>query len=163
MAASAFSTPDLSDQAPDARALLLPWLDFGARVLFSGPVVTVKCHEDNSLVKELVQGAGEGRVIVVDGGGSLRRALLGDQLAASAADNGWSGLVIAGAVRDVEILETIDLGIKALGACPQKTVKRGEGQRDVPIDVGGTTVHPGHYLYADRNGVLVSEASLLGN
>ncbi len=155
-----FSTPDLSDAAPEARALILPWRDFGARERFSGPVVTVKCFEDNSLVKELVQQPGEGRVIVVDGGCSPRRALLGDQLAASAANNGWSGLVIAGVVRDVEILETIDLGIKALGSCPQKTDKRGEGQQDIPVDVGGTTVRAGQYLYADRNGVLVSDAPL---
>lgn len=161
MAASAFSTPDLADAAPEARAVIMPWQDFGARELFSGPVVTVKCFEDNSVVKELVQQPGEGRVIVVDGGESRRRALLGDQLAAKAATNGWSGLVIAGVVRDVEILETIDLGIKALGACPQKTDKRGEGQQDLPIEIGGTTVRPGQYLYADRNGVLVSDTELV--
>jgi regulator of ribonuclease activity A len=157
----AFSTPDLADAAPDARALLLPWQDFGARLRFHGEAVTVKCFEDNSLVKELVQSPGRGRVIVVDGGASQRRALLGDQLAASAVANGWSGLVIAGAVRDVEILETLDLGIKALGACPQKTDKRGEGQQDIPIEVGGATVRPGDFIYADRNGVLVSREALL--
>ena len=157
-----FSTPDLSDEAPDARALILPWQDFGGRLRFYGPVVTIKCFEDNSLVKELVQSPGEGRVIVVDGGGSRRRALLGDQLAAKAAANGWSGLVIDGVVRDMEILETIALGVKALGSCPQKTDKRGEGQRDIPIEVGGTTVRPGQYLYADRNGILVSETPLIG-
>ncbi len=155
-----FTTPDLSDDAPEARALILPWLDFGARERFCGPVVTVKCFEDNSLVKALVQQPGEGRVIVVDGGGSRRRALLGDQLAAKAAANGWSGLVIDGVVRDVEILAELDLGVKALGSCPQKTDKRNEGQQDIPIDVGGTTVRPGMYLYADRNGVLVSETKL---
>lgn len=155
-----FTTPDLSDDAPEARALILPWLDFGARERFCGPVVTVKCFEDNSLVKALVQQPGEGRVIVVDGGGSRRRALLGDQLAAKAAANGWSGLVIDGVVRDVEILAELDLGVKALGSCPQKTDKSNEGQQDIPIDVGGTTVRPGMYLYADRNGVLVSETKL---
>jgi len=156
-----FSTPDLADAAPAARALLLPWQDFGARARFAGRAVTVKCFEDNSLVKQLVQTPGEGRVIVVDGGESRRRALLGDQLAATAADNGWAGLVIAGVVRDVEILEGIDLGIKALGACPQKTDKRGEGQQDIPIEIGGATVEPGDFVYADRNGVLVSQESLL--
>ena len=160
MSDAAFSTPDLADAHPRARALLLPWRDFGARAVFSGRAVTVKCFEDNSLVKELVQTPGDGRVIVVDGGGSVRRALLGDQLAAKAAENGWSGLVIAGVVRDVEILETIDLGIKALGSCPQKTDKRGEGQRDIPVDVGGSTVSPGDFVYADRNGVLVSAEAL---
>lgn len=156
-----FSTPDLSDDAPEARAIVLPWQDFGARERFGGPVVTVKCFEDNSLVKALVQEPGQGRVLVVDGGGSRRRALLGDQLAAKAVANGWSGLVIDGVVRDVEILAELDLGVKALGSCPLKTDKRDEGQQDIPIDMGGTTVRPGMYLYADRNGVLVSETQLL--
>lgn len=156
-----FSTPDLADAAPEARALLLPWRDFGAVHCFAGRAVTVKCFEDNSLIKDLVQQPGLGRVIVVDGGESRRRALLGDQLAASAVASGWAGLVIAGVVRDVEILETLALGIKALGACPQKTDKRGEGQLDVPLDIGGSTVAPGDFIYADRNGVLVSRESLL--
>ncbi len=161
MTGAAFSTPDLADAATDARALIHDWRDFGARRVFHGLAVTIKCFEDNSLVKAAVQEPGEGRVIVVDGACSPRRALLGDQLAASAAANGWAGLVIAGAVRDVEILETIELGIKALGSCPQKTDKRGEGQRDITIEIGGTRVHPGEYVYADRNGVLVSETALL--
>lgn len=156
-----FSTPDLADNSPHARALLHAWQDYGSHRCFAGLAVTVKCFEDNSLIKELVQQPGQGRVIVVDGGGSIRRALLGDQLAAKAAANGWSGLVIAGVVRDVEILETIELGIKALGACPQKTDKRGEGQLDLPIEIGGTTVRSGDYVYADRNGVLVSAEALL--
>lgn len=161
MAEFAFSTPDLSDAAPAARALILPWRSFGARPVFYGQAVTLKCFEDNSLVKELVNSPGDNRVIVVDGGLSMRRALLGDQLAAAAASNGWSGLVIAGVVRDVEILATIDLGVLALGACPQKTEKRGEGQRDLPVDIGGSTVRGGDYIYADGNGVLVSEVDLL--
>ncbi|MEO1080524.1 MAG: ribonuclease E activity regulator RraA [Pseudomonadota bacterium] len=161
MTTPVFSTPDLADEAPDARALLLPWRDFGGRERFCGQAVTVKCFEDNSLVKELVQTTGEGRVIVVDGGESRRRALLGDMLAAKAVENGWSGLVIAGVVRDVEILDTLDLGVKALGCCPQKTDKRGEGQRDIAIDVGGTSVLPGDHVYADRNGVLVSRVALI--
>jgi regulator of ribonuclease activity A len=154
------TTPDLADAAPHAQALLLPWQDFGGVRSFAGPAVTVKCFEDNSLVKALVQTPGEGRVIVVDGGESRRRALLGDQLAAAAVDNGWSGLVIAGVVRDVEILETLQLGIKALGACPQKTDKRGEGQQDIAIEIGGVRVQSGDYVYADRNGVLVSSEPL---
>ncbi|MFT4768810.1 MAG: regulator of ribonuclease activity A [Glaciecola sp.] len=156
-----FTTPDLADSAPEARALLHTWHDYGAVSCFSGVALTVKCFEDNSLVKELVQQSGDGRVIVVDGGCSLRRALLGDQLAAKAVANGWSGLVIAGAVRDVEILETLELGVKALGACPQKTDKRGEGQLNVSIEIGGATVCSGDYIYADRNGVIVSAEALL--
>lgn len=156
-----FSTPDLSDLAPEARALPLPWQDFGGLERFCGPAVTVKCFEDNSLVKQLVGEAGEGRVIVVDGGGSLRRALLGDMLAASAVENGWAGLVIAGAVRDVEILRELSLGVKALGACPVKTDKRGEGQQDIAVEIAGVMVSPGDWVYADANGVLVSKRGLL--
>ena len=161
MSTPAFSTADLADASPEARALILPWLDFGARQRFCGRAETIKCFEDNSLVKALVQEPGEGRVIVVDGGESRRRALLGDQLAAAAVANGWSGLVIAGVVRDVEILETLDLGVKALGCCPQKTDKRGEGQRGVTLEIGAARVAAGDYIYADRNGVLVSESELL--
>lgn len=155
-----FSTPDLADGAPAARALLLPWRDFGARERFAGAAVTVKCFEDNSRVRELAAEAGAGRVMVVDGARSLRRALLGDRVAASAAAQGWAGILIAGAVRDVELLRDIDLGIKALGACPQKTDKRGEGQVGLPLEIGGAVVNPGDFIYADASGVLVSATAL---
>lgn len=160
MNTSNFSTPDLADGDPASRALLLPWRSYGGLKSFSGRAVTVKCFEDNSQVKALVGEPGNGRVIVVDGGESLRRALLGDQLAAAASENGWSGLVIAGAVRDVEILREISLGVMALGACPLRTEKRGEGQQDVAIAVGGSTVNSGDWIYADANGVLVSNKAL---
>jgi regulator of ribonuclease activity A len=160
MSADSISTPDLADAHAGARALDVQWRDFGGRRAFAGAVVTIKCHEDNSLVKACVAEPGEGRVIVVDGGGSLRRALLGDQLAATAVASGWAGLVIYGAVRDVDDLETMDLGIKALGTCPLKTDRRGEGQHDVTVSIGGVTISPGDWLYADRNGVLVSPAAL---
>lgn len=156
-----FATPDLADAAPEAQAVILPWLDFGASRRFSGRVVTIKCFEDNSLIKALLQTPGEGRVIIVDGGESRRRALLGDQLAASAVKNGWSGLVIAGAVRDVELLESMELGVKALGSCPQKTDKRGEGQQDIPIELAGVRIHSGDFVYADASGVLVSRTALV--
>jgi regulator of ribonuclease activity A len=107
-----------------------------------------------------VRTAGNGRVIVVDGGGSLRRALLGDLLAAAAAESGWQGLVINGCVRDVEILETIDLGVKALAACPVKTDKRGDGQFGVSLRFAGAQMEPGQYLYADANGVVVARRDL---
>jgi regulator of ribonuclease activity A len=156
------STPDIADAHPDeVAALELPLASFGARPRFSGAVVTVKCFEDNSLVKELVSTPGGGRVIVVDGGGSRRRALLGDQLAAAAAGNGWAGLVIDGAVRDVDELRVTDLGIMALGATPLRTDKRGEGQLDIPVKIGGVEVRPGDYAYADGNGVLVSRRPLV--
>ena len=155
------STPDLSDAHPDARVLAAQWRNFGAIQAFAGPAVTIKCHEDNSLLKAAVAEPGAGRVLVVDGGGSLRRALLGDMLAETAAGNGWSGVVIAGAVRDVDQLAATALGIKALGVCPQRTERRGEGQRDIDVLVGGTWVAPGNFIYADNNGVICSNEALL--
>ncbi len=153
----AVSVPDICDDFHEELRVLDPlFRDFGAKRRFSGEIVTVKCFEDNSLVRDLVGTEGNGRVIVVDGGGSLRRALLGDLLAARAAKNGWQGLLINGCVRDVEILETIDLGIKALGAHPVKTDKRGEGQLNVPVEIAGVRIVPGRYLYADANGVAVA-------
>ncbi len=153
----AVSVPDICDDFHEELRVLDPlFSDFGAKRRFSGEIVTVKCFEDNSLVRDLVGTEGNGRVIVVDGGGSLRRALLGDLLAAKAAKNGWQGLLINGCVRDVEILETIDLGVKALNSHPVKTDKRGEGQLNVPVEFAGVRIIPGRYLYADRNGVAVA-------
>ncbi len=156
-----FSTPDLSDAAPDARALELQLHNFGQVTRFSGAVVTIKCHEDNSLVKACVEEIGAGRVIVVDGGGSRRRSLLGDMLAEKAVANGWAGLVIHGVIRDVDEIARMPLGVQALGTCPVKTDKLGAGQRDIPLQLGGVTVKPGDYIYADNNGVIVSERALL--
>lgn len=157
-----FTTPDLCDDHPDEVRVLAPlFRTFGGREAFSGPAVTVQCFEDNSRVKDLVGTPGEGRVIVVDGGGSTAKALLGDQLAQNAADNGWSGLVIHGAVRDVEILRTIDLGVQALSPVPLKTEKLGVGDVDVTVTFGGVTIEPGDWVYADANGVVVSSVDLV--
>ncbi|WP_193940634.1 ribonuclease E activity regulator RraA [Parahaliea mediterranea] len=155
-------TPDLSDAAPEARAIELPWCNYGARRQFSGRAVTVKCFEDNSLVKALVGEPGEGRVMVVDGGGSRRRALLGDMLAEQAAANGWAGLVIYGVIRDVDEIGRTDLGVQALGTVPVKTDKRGEGQQGIALHFGGVEIAPGDYIYADNNGVLVSREAIAG-
>ena len=153
----AVSVPDICDDYFEEIAVLDPlFSDYGGRRKFSGEIVTVKCFEDNSLVRDLVNSEGRGRVIVVDGGGSLRRALLGDLLAAKAAENGWQGLLINGCVRDVEILESIDLGVKALNSHPVKTEKLGAGQLDVPVEFAGARVVPGRHLYADTNGVVVA-------
>jgi regulator of ribonuclease activity A len=155
------SVPDICDQFSDEIVVFDPvFRDFGAKRKFCGEIVTVRCFEDNSLVGETVRTPGRGRVLVVDGGGSLRRALLGDLLAVAAVENGWQGLVINGAVRDVEILETIDLGVKALAACPVKTDKRGEGQLGAPLRFAGAQLEPGQYLYADANGVVVARQKL---
>jgi regulator of ribonuclease activity A len=158
---SGISTPDLSDEAPEVCAIELQFNNYGAIRQFGGQVVTIKCHEDNSLVKQCVGEPGAGRVIVVDGGGSLRRALLGDMLAEKAAANGWSGLVINGAIRDVDEIGQIGLGVQALGTCPIKTEKLGVGQRDIVLQIGGVTIAPGDYVYADNNGVIVSKRPLL--
>ena len=158
---SEISTPDLSDAAPEARAIELQFGNYGARERFHGQAVTIKCHEDNSLVKQCVGEPGEGRVIVVDGGGSQRRALLGDMLAEQAAANGWAGLVINGVIRDVDEIGATELGVQALGTCPVKTDKLGVGQRDIPLHFGGVDIHPGDHVYADNNGVLVSRKPLL--
>lgn len=155
------STPDLTDENPGARAIELQFGNYGAVKQFGGPVVTIKCHEDNSLVKACVGEPGEGRVIVVDGGGSLRRALLGDMLAEKAASNGWAGLVINGVIRDVDEIGRTEIGVQALGTTPLKTEKLGVGQRDVPIAFGGVDISPGDYIYADNNGVIVSAGPLL--
>jgi len=156
-----FSTPDLCDDHPDDVRVLAPILrTFGGREAFFGRAVTVSCHEDNSRVKDLAGTPGEGRVIVVDGGGSVRKALLGDIIAQTAADNGWAGLVINGAVRDVEILRTIDLGVQAIAPVPLKTQKLGVGDVDVDVTFGGLTITPGEWVYADANGVVVSARQL---
>lgn len=155
------STPDLSDAAPEVGVLELPWVNYGQNRQFGGQAVTIKCHEDNSLVKQCVEEAGLGRVIVVDGGGSRRRALLGDMLAEKAAANGWAGLIINGVIRDVDEIGRTALGVQALGCCPVKTEKLGVGQRDIEIRVGGVAIVPGDYVYADNNGVIVSKRALL--
>ncbi len=154
-----FSTCDLFDQHEDiARTLGSPLRDFGGHVLFSGRAVTVRCFEDNSLVKQLAGTAGGGKVMVVDGGGSLRCALMGDMIAKDAAANGWAGVVIHGAVRDVAELATLPLGIKALGATPRKSVRRGAGEADVSLNLAGLTVAPGDRVFVDADGVLVLPA-----
>ncbi|MBB3275157.1 MULTISPECIES: ribonuclease E activity regulator RraA [unclassified Pseudoxanthomonas] len=156
-----WTTPDLCDTHPDVQVAEPLFRGYGGRVAFHGAIATVRCHEDNSRVRELAGTPGQGRVMVVDGGGSLRRALLGDQIAATAARNGWTGFLIHGAVRDVEVLAQLDLGVQALAAHPMKTEKRGLGEVDVPVRFAGVDFHPGHWLYADANGVIVSARKLV--
>ncbi|WP_062355792.1 ribonuclease E activity regulator RraA [Pseudoxanthomonas mexicana] len=151
-----WTTPDLCDQFPDVQVAEPVFRDFGGQARFAGPAVTVKCLNDNSRVRELAATPGEGRVIVVDGGGSLRRALLGDMIAANAVKHGWAGFLIFGCVRDVEILATLPLGVQALAAHPMKTDRRDLGEVDVPVSFAGVSVTPGDWIYADANGVLVS-------
>jgi len=156
-----FSTPDICDEFPGRVQALEPlFKDFGGKRKFHGEVVTVKCHEDNSLVKRTLATAGGGKVLVVDGGGSLRCALLGDMLGALAIENGWQGVLVNGCVRDVEILRDMELGVRALESHPQKSEKRGEGEFNVIVRFAGVSFEPGEYLYADENGMVLARQKL---
>ena len=155
------STPDLCDQYPELVQAVEPMFsNFGGRENFGGQVVTVKCFEDNSRVKELVSTPGEGRVMVVDAGGSMRRACLGDMLAEKASANGWSGIIIYGCIRDVDEIMATDIGVQALGVHPIKTDKKGIGEIDIAVTFGGVTFNSGDYVYADNNGIIVSPEKL---
>jgi len=156
-----YVTPDLCDEYPELVQVVEPMFgNFGARDSFGGEIVTVKCFEDNSKVKELVDTDGKGKVMVVDAGGSMRRACLGDMLAEKAANNGWEGIIMYGCIRDVDVIAEIDLGVQALGSHPMKTDKRGLGDINVPVTFGGVTFTPGEFVYADNNGVIVSPQAL---
>jgi regulator of ribonuclease activity A len=167
------ATCDLCDahknDAPEFFRVLPPvFRDFGARRAFAGPVVTVKCFEDNTLVKAAVDSCGfvdtpqgrVGKVLVVDGAGSLRRALLGGNLGAAAARNGWAGVVIDGCVRDVGELAALEVGIRALASVPMPTDKQNQGLKDLPVQIQGVWVRPGEWLYADADGMVVSATPL---
>ena len=151
-----------TDDSGGFRVLPPAFRDFGARIRFAGEVVTAKCFEDNTTVKAAVESEGRGRVLVVDGGGSLRRALLGGNLGAAAARNGWAGVVIDGCVRDVAELAVCEVGIRALASMPLPTERRGEGQAGVAVQVQGVWVRPGDWLYADEDGIVVSATPLHG-
>jgi len=153
------ATADLYDERGDELdSCDLQLRQYGGRAAFGGRIVTVRCHQDNALLKSVLSEPGEGRVLVVDGGGSLHTALMGDVIAGMAAANGWSGVVINGAVRDVTALRRLDLGIKALGSNPRTSAKTGAGERDVPVTFGGVTFHPGAELFSDDDGILVTKA-----
>ncbi len=153
--------PDLCDQFPDVEVLDLIFNNYGGKQAFGGEVVTVKCFEDNSKVKDLVATEGHGKVMVVDGGGSLRAALLGDMLAEKAVNNGWQGLIIYGCIRDIDIIRTLNLGVQALNIHPRKTEKRGAGEVNVTLNFAGVTIKPHDYIYADNNGIILSHKKLI--
>lgn len=154
------ATCDLTDAHPDLWVLDAIWRDYGGNTAFHGSAVTLKLFEDNTWVGRTLEDPGEGRVLVVDGGGSLRCALLGDRLAALAVKNNWSGLVVYGCVRDSAQLRSMPLGVKALNVHPRKTEKRGTGERDIPVRFAGVTITPGAWVYADADGIVVAERSL---
>jgi regulator of ribonuclease activity A len=156
-----FVTPDLCDENPELIAVVSPMFrNYGGHKAFHGEIVTVKCFEDNSVVKEQANEAGNGRVMVVDGGGSMRCALLGDLIAEKACENGWAGFVIYGCIRDVDAIAELNLGVQALNSIPIKSVRKGRGDLNIDITFGGVTFKPGHFVYADNNGVIVSPEAL---
>lgn len=153
------STADLYDEHGETlSSVSVQFRDFGAIKSFSGPARTVQCSRDNALLKGLLATPGDGAVLVVDGGGVLTTALMGDMIAGSAVENGWAGVIILGAVRDSVALGTLQLGVKALGTNPAKSSKNGTGSLDVPVQLGDVTVHPGAMVHADEDGILVAPA-----
>lgn len=156
MHASPFNTADLYDERGEELASIsLQFQSLGGRSHFSGPVRTIRCFEDNTLVKSTLDMPGHGSVLVVDGGGSLRTALMGDMIAASAVANGWAGVVINGAIRDRTAIAELPLGVKALGSNPRKSAKAGAGERGVELEFDGVTVPPGAMIWCDPDGIFV--------
>lgn len=157
-----FKTPDLLDLHEDrvqdgsVRVVAPMFQRYGGCPSFSGQVVTLKLFEDNSLVRAVLAEAGHGKVLVIDGGGSLRCALVGDQLAILAHRNGWEGVIVYGCIRDSENINQIDIGLRALDTHPLKSLKKGAGERDLAVSFGGVTFRPGEWVYVDHDGVVVS-------
>lgn len=157
-----FKTADLCDEHSDNLQICEPgFSSFGGRSRFYGPIATIKCFEDNSLVREAVGEEGRGRVLVVDGGGSRRCAMLGDLLAKKAVDNGWAGVIMNGLIRDSADIAKMDLGVMALGTHPLKSVKKGVGERDVSVRFAGVVFTPGKFVYADEDGIVCSDKAIL--
>ncbi|MBU1237123.1 MAG: ribonuclease E activity regulator RraA [Gammaproteobacteria bacterium] len=161
-----FATADLCDQhdallrTGTLRVVAPMFRSFGGRASFHGPIATLKLFEDNSFVRKALETPGAGRVLVIDGGGSLRRALVGDQIAALGVTNGWAGIVVFGCIRDSEAIAAMDIGVLALSTHPQKTDKKNVGEMDVAVTFGGVCFQPGDWLYADGDGVLVADRAL---
>ncbi|MFC9766866.1 ribonuclease E activity regulator RraA [Rhodococcus jostii] len=150
------ATADLADEiGPDIRSCDTQFIQFGGREVFSGPITTIKCFQDNLLVKQTLGEPGNGGVLVVDGDASIHTALVGDIIAGRGVDNGWAGVIVNGAVRDSAILKTLAIGVKALGTNPRKSTQTGSGEKNVPIEIGGVTFNPGETVYSDQDGVVV--------
>jgi regulator of ribonuclease activity A len=155
------ATADLIDRHGDAlQSCDLQFRQFGGRSRFAGRIRTVRCHQDNVLVRQVLSEPGSGQVLVVDGGGSLHTSLVGDVVAGLAQGNGWAGLVVNGAVRDTVALGELAIGIKALGSNPRKSAKEGAGEVDVAVSFGGVRFEPGAHLYSDEDGIVVADGAL---
>lgn len=156
-----FQTADLCDAHEGKVRVVSPMFrSFGGRPRFAGPIATLKVFEDNSLVRSALENPGRGRVLVIDGGGSLRCALVGDQLAQLGVSNGWAGIIVYGCIRDSRAIGGMDIGVFALGTHPRKSIKKGAGDADIAVSFGGVTFVPDEYVYADEDGVVVSAAAL---
>ena len=155
-----FTTPDLSDENPDALALQPILKNLGGKESFHGQIETLKCPDDNSFVKQLLNSEGEKKILVVDANGINTVALLGDMIAEAGVKNNWSGVVINGYIRDVDIIKTLDIGVQALGAMPVRSEKKSQGELGVDVSCGGLTFKSGDYVYADNNGLLLSKEEL---
>ncbi|ROO82870.1 regulator of ribonuclease activity A [Actinocorallia herbida] len=157
-----FATADLIDDFDaELQSCETQFRQYGGKSSFSGQITTIRCFRDNGLVKRTLNSPGEGRVLVVDGGASLASALCGDLIAKAAVDNGWSGVVIYGAVRDAATLATLPLGVKALGSNPRKSAKDAVGETDVPVEFGGVEFKPGAWLYSDADGIVIADRDVL--
>lgn len=157
-----FATADLCDQfGAEVRVAEPVFHDWGGAASFAGPIETLRVFEDNALVRQALETAGQGRVLVVDGGGSLRSALVGGNLAALAHRNGWTGIIVHGCIRDAAELAATPVGVKALAAIPRKSAKAGSGERGVSVAFAGVTFAPGAWLYADRDGIVVADRDLV--
>ena len=156
-----FSTPDLSDENPEVKALSPILKNLGGKKVFWGKIETLQCPDDNSYIKELLNSEGSGKVLVVDASGISSVALLGDMIAEAGVKNNWSGIVINGYVRDIDVLGKLNLGIQALGAMPVRSEKKNQGQVGIDISFGGLTFCSGDYVYADNNGLLLSKKELI--
>jgi regulator of ribonuclease activity A len=159
-----FKTADLCDEHPGKVQVVSPigFKDYGGKKTFSGKIYTVKCFEDNSLVRKALEGDGTGRVLVVDGGASMRCALLGDMLGELAVKNKWNGIIVYGCIRDWVAMERLDLGVKALNTIPLKSQKRNEGQENIEVSFGGASFIPAQFVYCDVDGIIVSAINLSG-
>lgn len=156
MSQTRFATADLIDIRPETPSCQTQFRSFGKRDRFYGRIRTLKVKDDNGLVKSVLNSPSEAEVLVVDGSGSMASALMGDMIASASVKNGWAGVVIFGCIRDSEAIDEMDFGVKALGTNPKKSAKDGEGQKDVPLDLGGVVFEPGAWLYSDPDGILIS-------
>ncbi len=162
MNANSFQTADLYDEYFDHLRCATPiFKSFGQKTSFWGEITTLKLFEDNSLVRKQLETNGKDKVLVIDGGGSLRCALVGDKLAQLAIDNAWAGIVVYGCIRDSRIINDMNLGIRALNTCPVKSVKRNIGEHDIVVSFAGIEFIPGNFVYIDQDGILVSKKRLL--